>query len=184
MFLNKFLQSPERVGSITPSSRFLAKAMMKPIDWETTNSIVELGAGTGTFTRLIQEKKREDCRVFIFEQDQEMREKLQLKHPSFHYCAEAKDIYSIIQKLGIKEVDCVISGLPFANFPNELRDQIMKGIVRSLKPGGLFIAFQYSLQMKKNLMLLFKETNISFIPINLPPAFVYCCRKENTMESD
>lgn len=181
MFLNKFLQSPQRVGSITPSSRFLAKAMIKPIDWQTTNTIVELGAGTGTFTRLIQEKKRKDCQVLVFEQDQEMREQLQLKYPFSHYCAEAKDIYSTIQKLGFKEIDCVISGLPFANFSDELRVQIMDDIVRSLKPGGLFIAFQYSLQMKKSLMLLFKETTISFVPINLPPAFVYYCKKENTM---
>lgn len=178
MFLNKFLQSPQRVGSITPSSRFLAKAMMKPIDWETTNTIVELGAGTGTFTRLIQGKKRKDCKVIIFEQDKEMREKLQLQYPFFHFSAEARDIYSTIQKLGFKEVDCVISGLPFANFSDELREQIMEDIVRSLKPGGLFIAFQYSLQMKKNLSQIFKETNISFVPINLPPAFVYYCKNE------
>lgn len=177
MFLNKFLHSPQRVGSITPSSRFLTKAMMKPIDWGTTNTIVELGAGTGTFTRVIQEKKRKDCQAFIFEQDQDMREQLQLKHPFFHFCDEAKEIHSTIQKNGYEEVDCIISGLPFANFPDELRGQIMEGIVRSLKPGGLFIAFQYSLQMRKNLLLLFKETNISFVPINLPPAFVYCCKK-------
>lgn len=178
MFLNKFLQSPQRVGSIRPSSRFLAQAMMKPIDWENTNTIVELGAGTGAFTRLIQDKKKKDCQVIIFEQDQEMREQLQTNYPFFHYCAEAKDIYSTIGKLGFKEIDCVISGLPFANFPDELREEIMEGVIHSLKPGGLFIAFQYSLQMRKSLALLFKKTNVSFVPINLPPAFVYYCRKD------
>jgi phospholipid N-methyltransferase len=181
MFLYKFLQSPQNVGSITPSSCFLAQAMMRPIDWENTHSIVELGAGTGTFTRLIQEKKRKYCQVFIFEQEREMREQLQLQYPFFHYSANAKDIYSTIQKLNYKEIDCVISGLPFANFSDELRDHIMEEVLRSLKPGGLFIAFQYSLHMKKSLALLFKETNISFVPINLPPAFVYYCRKDHAI---
>ncbi|TGV17666.1 phospholipid methyltransferase, partial [Mesorhizobium sp. M00.F.Ca.ET.186.01.1.1] len=46
MFFYNFLQSPGQVGSITPSSRALAKQMMNPIDWSQANTIVELGAGT------------------------------------------------------------------------------------------------------------------------------------------
>jgi phospholipid N-methyltransferase len=57
LFFYKFIQSPNTVGSITPSSFFLSKEMMKNIDWSNTTSIVELGAGTGIFTNQIQQLK-------------------------------------------------------------------------------------------------------------------------------
>jgi phospholipid N-methyltransferase len=177
-FLNKFLQSPQTVGSITPSSRFLAKSMMKYVDWENARSIVELGAGTGIFTRYINELKHPDSQVVVFERDQEMRKKLEAMYPTLDYHSNAKDIHSVIKLMGLQEVDCVLSGLPFANFPEEVRDDIMEGILRSLKPGGLFIAFQYSLQMKKRLDYYFNDTDITFVLLNFPPAFVYCCKKK------
>lgn len=177
MFFYKFFQSPQHVGSIIPSSRFLTYAMLKPIDWQNTNSIVELGAGTGVFTSYIQKQKNSHCQVVVLEQDNEMRTNLQTKYPFFHYGREAKSIYSTIQEIGLRQVDCVISGLPFANFPPDLRTEIMDSVVQSLKPGGLFIAFQYSLQMRTQLRDYFGKIDISFVPINLPPAFVYCCQR-------
>jgi len=50
-------------------------------------------------------------------------------------------------------------------------------VYHSLKPGGLFIAFQYSQQMKKLLGEHFSIEKIEFVPLNIPPAFVYVCRK-------
>jgi phospholipid N-methyltransferase len=176
-FLYKFLQSPQTVGSITPSSRFLADMMLKHIDWENAHSVVELGAGTGILTRNIYERKHSNCQVIVFERDQEMRKNLEDLYPTFHFHSNAKDIYKGIQLMGVQEVDCVISGLPFANFPEELQDGIMEGVLKSLKPGGLFIAFQYSLQMKKKLAYYFDDVDVSFVPLNFPPAFVYICKK-------
>jgi phospholipid N-methyltransferase len=176
-FLFKFLQSPRTVGSITPSSQFLAEKMLEPIDWSTTRSIVELGAGTGIFTRLLNKYKHPDCVGMVFEYDQALRTKLQHDYPDLHCFSNAKDIKDALNELNISEVDCIISGLPFNNFEQDLRDKILEGVLRSLKPGGLFITFQYSLQMKKQLATQFDKVNISFVPLNIPPAFVYTCRK-------
>lgn len=54
----------------------------------------------------------------------------------------------------------------------------MDQILSSLKEDGLFIAFQYSKQMKKQLEQHFVIERICFVPRNLPPAFVYVCRKK------
>ncbi|HJV47311.1 MAG TPA: methyltransferase domain-containing protein, partial [Bacillota bacterium] len=176
-FFYKFLKSPKRVGSITPSSTFLANAMLRHVDWRNTNSIVELGAGTGVFTRHINRKKKDSCVGIIYEQDVEMQRRLKVSYPHFNFCTTAETIQRDLENLNINGVDCVISGLPFANFDQSLRNRIMDGVVRSLKPGGSFIAFQYSKQMMDQLEDIFTYVDLSFVPFNFPPAFVYHCKK-------
>lgn len=177
LFLYKFLRSPRTVGSITPSSRYLAEEMFKHVDWENTRSLVELGAGTGIFTHFIQELKHPECKALIFEREPTMRHQLEAAFPHLYYYSNAQDIYQALQEMDLPQVDVIVSGLPFSNFDQELRDRIIGGVLRSLKPGGLFITFQYSLQMKRQLTKHFADVDISFVPLNVPPAFVYCCQK-------
>jgi phospholipid N-methyltransferase len=176
-FLYKFIQSPKRIGSITPSSDFLAQAMIYPIDWNNTRSIVELGAGTGIFTRYIQQLKHPKCQGIVFEQDKEMAMYLQNLYPGLHYHSRAEELYPVLQQHGLSKVDCILSGLPFMNFPQAIRERILNGVAHSLKPGGLFIQFQYSLQMKHQLSKRFTKVDVRFVPLNVPPAFVYYCYK-------
>jgi phospholipid N-methyltransferase len=46
-----------------------------------------------------------------------------------------------------------------------------------LKPEGVYVQFQYALKSKKLMEKHFSKVSISFTPFNLPPAFVYACRK-------
>jgi len=52
-FLYKFIQKPKEIGSIVPSSSFLTKKMLMNLPWDHIETIVELGAGTGVFTKFI-----------------------------------------------------------------------------------------------------------------------------------
>lgn len=177
LFLYKFLQSPRNIGSIVPSSSFLAQKIMEPINWDEIDTIVELGAGVGAFTDYIDRHKKASTQAVIVEKDEEMLEILKTTYSSFHFASEAKKLDIILEQLGISEVDCIISGLPFANFSPEYREIIIQTVFRSLKQGGLFIAFQYSLQMKAMLKQCFSEVGVHFVPFNIPPAFVYRCKK-------
>ncbi|ERI08876.1 class I SAM-dependent methyltransferase [Aneurinibacillus aneurinilyticus] len=177
MFLTKFLRSPRNIGSVTPSSRFLAKAMVKPVDWNSAKHIAELGAGTGVFTKQIDRLRLPDCKVVVFEQDRNMRKRLEHLYPGLYYHHDACDISSAMKQYGINQFDYILSGLPFTNFSQKLRDEIMDEVERALKPGGTFVAFQFSLQMKKQLAERFGDISLEFVPMNVLPAFVYCCRK-------
>lgn len=176
-FLTKFLQSPGQIGSVTPSSSFLTKKMFENVDWNEIDLIVELGAGTGVFTEYISLHKKTATKAVIIEKDDEMRSALKRQYPSFHFGTEAEDLAEFTHERNCKQVDCIISGLPFANFSPAEGERILQASLRTLKPGGLFIAFQYSLQMKKMLERHFHEVTIEFVPFNLPPAFVYTCKK-------
>lgn len=177
MFFSKFIQSPGSIGSITPSSSYLAENMLNSLPWNRINTVIELGAGTGVFTKQIYEKKKPDSTVIIFEKDGQMLEKLKQGYPGCYYSSDAENICGVLQELNLYEVDCIISGLPFACFPQYLREKILYNIVTALKDEGYFIAFQYSLQMKKLFAQNFKEVKVSIVPFNIPPAFVYHCKK-------
>lgn len=177
LFLYNFLQAPGQVGSITPSSHALAKQMMEPIDWEQASTIVELGAGTGVFTKRIEELKRPEANLVAFEKEESMRKRLENLFPGVLFEEDAAHLTRVLSEAGFGQADCIISGLPFANFPQDLRDRIMSEVYAALKPNGVFVAFQYSLQMKKQLSAVFEDVSVKLVPLNLPPAFVYVCRK-------
>lgn len=174
-FIHKFVQSPRAIGSITPSSRFLAHAMLNPIRWEQTKTVVELGAGTGVFTRELARRVPASTKTFIFEQDDDLRIDLQKQMPEFFYLKKAEGLQQALQSYQIDHVDAIISGLPFANFPRPLAHNILDQIQESLAPSGSFITYQYSLQLRKELRRRFRKVEISFVPWNLPPTFVYNC---------
>ncbi|WP_179952657.1 class I SAM-dependent methyltransferase [Cohnella abietis] len=181
IFLRKFLVQPKQIGSVVPSSKFLASKMVGSIPWDNVEAVAELGAGTGAITRYIAERVRPSTKVYLFEKDARMRRKLKEDYPDFICSANATNLFPVLKSngdtIGGKQLDCIISGLPFYNFPQVVRDQLMEQIEISLKPGGLFVAFQYSLQMRKQMAKLFNIERIYFVPLNFPPAFVYVCRQ-------
>lgn len=180
LFLNKFFTEPLMIGSITPSSSFLAKKMLESLPWEELDVIVELGAGTGIFTDYIARYKKPSCRVLVIEQDAQMREALRRRHPDFFYGSRAERTHWFLEKYNLPPADCIISGLPFANFSDMLRADILLSIDQSLKTNGQLVAFQYSLQMKSLFKKHFPQVSVGFELLNLPPAFIYRCRKENS----
>ena len=177
LFMNKFLQTPREIGSVTPSSKYLAQRMIDCIHWDDTYSIAELGAGTGAITKYIRNDNDDIRKVFLFEKNHTLREQLTLNYPNFLSFPDACQLEQTIKNEGVKKLDCILCGLPFFNFPKDVRNILIDQIDQSLKIGGYFIAFQYSLQMKKRLMEYFDIEKIEFVPLNFPPAFVYVCRK-------
>ncbi|NOU98532.1 phospholipid methyltransferase [Paenibacillus sp. LMG 31457] len=177
LFLYKFARAPKQTGSVTPSSVFLAEKMIGAVPWHEVEYAAELGAGTGAITRFMKKRIDSSTKVVLFEKDRFLREQLASKFQDYTCYEDACNLQSILQKEGIAQLDCILSGLPFFNFPQSLRKQLMNQIAGSLKPGGLFIAFQYSQQMRKQFSSQFEIEHIHFVPFNFPPAFVYVCRK-------
>ncbi|GAA4855616.1 rRNA adenine N-6-methyltransferase family protein [Paenibacillus vulneris] len=182
LFLNKFIQSPKDVGSITPSSKYLARAMTRSIPWDGIEAAAELGAGTGAITESMKQVAGKHTRILLFEKDTALRNQLAEKYTDMACYPDACQIRKAMSKEGIESLDLILSGLPFFNFPQPIRDAILQEVLLSLKPGGWFVAFQYSLQMKQQLSRYFEVESIRFVPLNLPPAFVYVCRKRGAGE--
>ncbi|MBZ6451536.1 MAG UNVERIFIED_CONTAM: phospholipid methyltransferase, partial [Paenibacillus polymyxa] len=54
LFLQGFLTNPQRVGSLIPSSRFLAAKVVESVPWDEVKTVAELGSGTGAITRCMK----------------------------------------------------------------------------------------------------------------------------------
>jgi len=176
VFLRRFLEEPGRVGSIVPSSRFLCNHMLKQVNWQKVGVIVELGPGTGAFTKVICRKKRPEAHYLLVERDPQFRSMLRTRFPGVEIREEAMHLNDYLAQLGVQQADVIISGLPFANFPVELRTSILDAVKSALAPGGLFITFQYSLQLQNELQARFPQVEVNFTLLNIPPAFIYTCR--------
>ncbi|ACV63583.1 Methyltransferase type 12 [Desulfofarcimen acetoxidans DSM 771] len=177
-FLKRFLLNPCTIGSITPSSFYLTEKMVK--SWEVClcRNIMELGAGTGVFTENILKLKSSSCNLYLFEKDERMNAELKSKFPGIKLFSDALKIPELRSTGEIEQVDLVISGLPFTAMPGEIRNKILEGAFDILKPGGKFIAFQYSLHMLKHLEKMYNRVDVEFVLLNIPPAFIYRCVKE------
>ncbi|MGG4221206.1 methyltransferase domain-containing protein [Paenibacillus jamilae] len=178
LFLQGFLTNPQRVGSVMPSSRFLAAKVVESVPWDEVKAIAELGSGTGAITRFMKTQLTGSTKVLLFERDKKMRENLKTKYPDFMCNSNACQLVKKLNQDDIGQLDCIISGLPFFNFTSEMRGTLLNQIIQALKPGGIFVAFQYSLQMKKKFAEDLTIEEIKFVPFNFPPAFIYVCRKK------
>jgi len=173
-FLLEYLRKPQVIGAVAPSSRFLAAKMLKPVDFSKARTIVELGAGTGVFTKEIIKRMHRDAELHVFEINPTFLPRLQ---------ALEQDGVRVLDKpaeqlsMHVRRADVIISALPLMTFPDKTVNKILAEVKKSLKPGGQYIQFQYGLKSKAVLERHFSEVKLGFTPLNVPPAFVYHCKK-------
>ena len=66
-FFRESVKNLKTVGTITRSSKYLCKGMIKPVDFSKAKVLVELGAGDGVVTKHILENMRKDAKLLAFE---------------------------------------------------------------------------------------------------------------------
>jgi phosphatidylethanolamine/phosphatidyl-N-methylethanolamine N-methyltransferase len=186
-FITEFLRAPSRVGAIAPSSKGLARMMVSAVDARTPSVVVEFGPGTGSFTEAILGRLGPGSRLIAIEQNDTFAGILRKKFPDLdlvHGSVEA--LPQILKARGGRPADCIISGLPWASFDAGLQRRIVAGAANSLRPGGAFATFAYvhglvlpaAWRFRRLLQSTFRDVRQSEIVWrNLPPAFVYHCRK-------
>lgn len=175
-FLSTFFSERKQVGAVAPSSRFLVNAMCNKIDFENAKVIVELGPGTGVFTTEILKRARKDCKIFLLELNATFIDILNQKFddPRLEIMnRSAEDIIELPEEFGFQYVDAILSSLPLTVIPERIKKRIIINSYNVLKPGGVYTQYQYSLNAKRLLELKFGKLSVGFVPVNIPPAFVY-----------
>src|SRR6201993_1796821 len=71
LFARNFFRHPRMLGSIVPSSRFLIKQLLEPIDWRRARVIVEYGPGVGGITAEVLRHMRGDAALIAIETNPE-----------------------------------------------------------------------------------------------------------------
>lgn len=176
-FLHHFLKSPQSVGSVIPSSPALVRALLTEIDWQTTRTIAELGGGTGAITRAINQLRAPASTFLCFEKNPRMRRELTGQFPNIIFEEDAFAIRDSMETHRLASLDCVVCGLPLVNFPKRKRFALLAEVHDLLKPGGTFVAFQYTRRLRPALVTTFDQLESRYIWKNVPPAYVFTCTK-------
>jgi len=179
-FLKEFFKERKQTGAVAPSSKYLMRHMLKPIDFNKAKVIIELGPGNGVFTKGLLGKMAPDALLFSFELNTSfyefMKTTIQDKRLILvNDSAEKMEEHILLHNF--TKADYIVSSLPLAVIPDEIKNSIIEISQKILSDEGNYIQFQYSLNAKKLLEKNFKKVKINFTAINIPPAFVYSCSK-------
>jgi phosphatidylethanolamine/phosphatidyl-N-methylethanolamine N-methyltransferase len=181
LFLGKFLRQGTAIASLAPSSRWLSRTTVRNVVWDKVSALVELGAGTGPITRVLAEKARADCRVFVLERDPDFARLLRTRFqalPNFDIIeGDVRELAEILSERGVGRVDHLISGLPVPSFPKDLQLALIRVVGQILEPSGTFnqiteLPWVYWRFYRR----YFDDVQFAFEPRNLPPAGAYFCR--------
>ncbi len=176
-FLAEYIRHPKTVGAVAPSSKYLAKNMIKNIDFEHCSVIAEYGAGMGIFTEEVIRHKKRDTKFIVIERNEHfykiLRRKFAKCHNVFVIHGNAQNLRKYMKKCGVDSVDYIISGLPFASLPHDISDKVLAETRKIIKESsGKFITFQYTLFKVGLFRRFFDIVDTDFTLKNIPPAFV------------
>ncbi|HKW01580.1 MAG TPA: methyltransferase domain-containing protein [Vicinamibacterales bacterium] len=144
LILGHFLRHPGTVGTVAPSSAWLAREMVGALEPGRPQIVVELGPGTGAFTEAIIDRLRPGDRLLAVELEPAFVSQLRGRFPSLDCaCASATQLVELARARNFSAVDHIVSGLPFATLPVDASRQVLDAIQRVLRPGGTFTTFQY-----------------------------------------
>jgi phospholipid N-methyltransferase len=179
-FFRQWLKNPFAIAAVSPSSRELAQKMMRELPHGATR-VVELGGGTGVFTRALLERGIRPADLLVLELNQTLHQHLKERFPDVRVaCADARDLFQVARQTGYLDgghADGVISGLGLLSMGKSTQRSILEAAFAVLGPEGRFIQFTYgpTTPVAKEVMreIGLHSHRAGFTLLNIPPATVY-----------
>jgi len=175
-FLRAWLSNPLRVSAIAPSSPALAELITKEIT-AVSAPVIELGAGTGVFTRALLKRGLAESDLTIVEIGPDFVSMLRSRFPQariFPVDAARLPQYGLFEG---SPVGAVVSGLPLLSMSPRKVMAILAGAFFYIRPGGAFYQFTYGPRCPVPRPILdrlgLKAVRIGRAMKNVPPAAVY-----------
>ncbi|NDC37171.1 MAG: methyltransferase domain-containing protein [Proteobacteria bacterium] len=149
VFLRECLQDFDNTGSICPTSKWAAQALIAPLRGQRGKMrILEAGPGTGSVTVHILEAMRADDELVICEINprfmQALKENL-ADHPAFIRNKQRIQFFEgPVQNLPSEgKFDVIICAIPFLNLPVEITREIFRKFCELSHPETLLTYYEY-----------------------------------------
>ena len=179
LFFKRWVEKPFQLGALFPSSKKLAhwtaQQVVKEYQSGDQQYILEIGAGTGSFTQALLDAGIEPNRLICVEVDHELYVYLKRRFPKVHVIwGNASHLRQLIPSQLHQHIEIVVSGIPMVSIPKITRDEIIEGCFDVLKSGGKIFQFTYSpfsSVCSKSYRL--KQKRLGVVFRNFPPATIW-----------
>src|SRR4028118_670896 len=131
LFLRAFLTHPRLVGAVLPTSRRAVRDMLDMADVGSADLVVELGAGTGVYTREILARVSKDARFVAFERDPRLAQLLTERWHDPRLEVRCDSAENLLAYLKGRKADVIVSGLPFTSLESGVRRRILAQLVQA-----------------------------------------------------
>ncbi|TNF05072.1 MAG: methyltransferase domain-containing protein [Sphingomonadales bacterium] len=185
-FLAAWVRKPRQTASVVPSSRFLARLMVRDIDPD-GGRVIELGGGTGVFTREILATGLPPEKLEVVEINPDFARRLEYRFPGVDIIRHRAESISAHVAGAPGSYQQIISGLPLLAMNQASQRAILEEAFRLLAPGGAFVQFTYSVRSPVNRALL-DDMGLVAIRVgqtvrNFPPATIFHFRHVERIEA-
>jgi len=175
-FLCDWVSDPLRVGAVAPSSYSLANIITREITGLHA-PVIELGPGTGVFTRRLLQRGIPQEELALVESGRELAEFLTGRFPVAQvFCVDACTL-GRIKLFDGRLAGAVVSGLPLLSMPARRIIAILRSSFGHLRRDGSFYQFTYGARCPVPRRILercgLRAKLIGGTFANLPPATVY-----------
>lgn len=196
LFVCESIRAFPVTASLFPSSRKLAEALLRSVDFRKATAIVELGVGTGVVTWEILRRMRADAKLYAIDINPAFIRHIRAKVDDPRLVAisgRAEELGRMVRAHGVERVDAIVSSLGLSNMNEPQRRAIIGQAVDCLCPRGVLSQFQYLLTSgepnwmcrvgvarfagDRFLRRYFGEVESECVMLNIPPARVYTCRR-------
>ncbi|MFC5740773.1 class I SAM-dependent methyltransferase [Dyella tabacisoli] len=177
-FLRAWLRDPRSIGAVAPSGPALTRLMTAHIG-QLDGPVIELGPGTGVFTRALLEGGLPIDRLALIEADPHFADALARRYPQARVLSmDAAQLGQTHPLFGEERACAIISGLPLLSMPTEKVIAILQGAFdQQLHADGVFYQFTYGprcpLSDSTLQQLDLVAVRVGSALLNLPPASVY-----------
>jgi two-component sensor histidine kinase len=131
LFFKQSIRSMGPTASMFPSSRYLANALTRPIDFRRARTVVELGPGTGAVTNEILKRMRPDAKLFAVDINETFIDHLRstCQDPRLvPLRGSATELLSLLAVHEIDSADAIVSSLGLTGMDHRTRLSIMRQI--------------------------------------------------------
>ncbi|HET7562920.1 MAG TPA: methyltransferase [Rhodanobacteraceae bacterium] len=188
-FLRQWFRNPVKMASVTPSGRQLARLMVEQLPPDCSR-VIEVGAGTGVFTRALLDAGIARSKLLVVEINPDLATFLRSRFPGVKVaCADARHLAALADEHGLLadgKVDAVVSGLGMLSMSAALRFEILRAAFAALADDGRFIQFTYGpfspVRRREREALGLRMRRGGFAVRNLPPAKVFVYERFHSHE--
>jgi phosphatidylethanolamine/phosphatidyl-N-methylethanolamine N-methyltransferase len=143
-FLKTLFVNPRLTGAVSPSGRFLARAMARAVGAIGEGLVVELGPGTGPVTKALIAHGVDEEQLVLVEYEAAFCRLLRQRFPGVQVLqGDAFDLPRTLADLSDRPVRAIVSSLPLLNQPPARRAALIEDAFAIMAKDGVFVQFSY-----------------------------------------